>query len=72
MNKHVTVILAKSAVSGSSTGGLDNWDCPLCAKNHTPNAVTIAALKEGLDIRSGKKKTKTYHSAEELLADLNA
>ena len=36
------------------------------------NAVTIAAHKEAQDIINGIKKTKSYGSAEEFLADLKS
>jgi hypothetical protein len=72
MNKHIVPVLAKSPSSSDSSSAAETWDCPLCAEYHTPNAVTIAAHKEAQDIMNGKKKTKTYHSAEEFLADLKA
>jgi hypothetical protein len=62
MDNQKTPILAKSVSSGS------NYTEP----QETYNSVTIAAHKEAQDIMSGKKKTKTYHSSEEFLADLKA
>lgn len=37
---------------------------------HIPNKETRKAIKEIEDIRSGKRKTKYYSSAEELIKDL--
>ena len=71
MDKQTTPILAKSAPSGGNPA--ETYICPVCGKSqHVPNAVTIAALQEGQDIKNGKKKTKSYNSAEEFLADLKA
>jgi len=41
------------------------------AKNK-PNAETIAAIQEARDIISGKQISKTYASAAELFAELDA
>jgi predicted nucleic-acid-binding Zn-ribbon protein len=74
MNKQPTSFFDKSiSTSGNSaSASSEMYVCPCCGKHeHTPNAVTVAAHKEVLDIKSGKKQTKTYHSAEEFLADLN-
>jgi hypothetical protein len=63
---------------------MDNQQTPVLAKSfpsngnyaetqeNSFNAVIMAAHKEAQDIMSGKKKTKTYHSAEEYLTDLKA
>jgi len=51
---------------------LDN-ECPLCAAyGNKPNAESLAAIQEARDIMSGKKKTKTYYSLEELNRELDA
>ena len=72
MDKQTAPILAKSAPSGGGDPA-EMYICPFCDKSkHNPNAVTITALDEGRDIRNGKKKTKSYNSAEEFLADLKA
>ena len=71
MDKQAVPILAKSAPSGG--GPAETYSCSFCGNSqHIPNAVTIAALKDGQDIKSGKKKTKSYSSAEEFLADLKS
>jgi hypothetical protein len=63
MDKKTTPILAKSTPSGDSS-----------AEPHekTYNAVTLKAHKEAQEIMNGKKKAKSYISAEEFLADLKA
>ena len=42
-------------------------ECPL---DHTPNAETIAAIREGRAMMRGEIPSPTFHSIEELLADL--
>jgi hypothetical protein len=46
----------------------ENGDCPL---DHTPNAVTIAAMQEVQDMIDGKAAQKSYHSLDEMLEALN-
>jgi hypothetical protein len=48
-------------------------ECPLCAKyNHEPNEETIAAIEEGRAMMRGEIPSPTFHSLEELLADLRS
>jgi NAD(P)H-hydrate repair Nnr-like enzyme with NAD(P)H-hydrate epimerase domain len=63
MNNQKTPVLAKSSPSGGNYAQ---------TQENSFNAVTMAAHKEAQDIKKKKKKTKTYHSAEEFLADLKA
>ena len=71
MNTSEAQMVAKAETA--SDGSAEAYCCSCCGKSqHIPNAVTVAALKEGRDIRNGKKKTKSYHSADEFLADLKA
>jgi hypothetical protein len=84
MNKRSIPLLAKSAASGNSFSSelqrknanssecIYGDTCPLQSDDPPFNAKTRAALQEVRDIRLGKKKTKTYHSAEEFLADLKS
>jgi hypothetical protein len=72
MDKQAVAILVKSSPSGGGVSTPETFICPLCDKSYTPNAVTIMAHKEAQDIMSGKKRTKTYRSAEEFLAELKA
>ena len=60
MDKQETPILAKSTPSGGSTE----------TQERVFNAVSLAAHKEAQEIMNGIKKTKSYNSAEEFLADL--
>ena len=46
--------------------GIDG-ECPL---DHTPNAVTVAAIREGRAMMRGEIPAKWYNSAEEMWADL--
>ncbi|MDR0985472.1 MAG: hypothetical protein LBL60_00825 [Mycoplasmataceae bacterium] len=39
-------------------------------RNEIPGPELLKAMQEGLDILSGKKKTKLYSSAEELTSDI--
>jgi hypothetical protein len=49
-----------------------NYVCPYCGKTeHTPNAVTIAALQETQDMIDGKISSKGYHSIDELVTALH-
>ena len=45
---------------------------PFDVKMPKYNAETLAAMQEAQDILDGKIETKTYNSAEELFAELNA
>ena len=48
-------------------------ECPLCAKyGHEPNAQTIAAIEEGRAMMRGEIPSPTFHSLDELLADLRS
>jgi hypothetical protein len=59
---------AEKAKTGIDTG----YACPYCGKKeHIPNAVTLAAMQETLDMESGKIPTKWYHSLEEAIEDLH-
>ncbi|GHT68308.1 hypothetical protein FACS1894110_15540 [Spirochaetia bacterium] len=48
--------------------GMDG-ECPL---DHTPNAETAAAIREGRAMMRGEIPSPTFHSLEELLADLRS
>ena len=48
-----------------NVGGL-----PFALRQPTPNAETIAAMKEADDIISGKIKAKSYTSAREMIDDI--
>jgi hypothetical protein len=63
MDNQATPILAKSPPSSGSSAE---------SQETTYNAVTLAAHKEAQEIMNGAKKTKSYSSAEEFLADLKA
>jgi hypothetical protein len=53
--------------------GLDfEGECPLCAKSHTPNAETAAAIREGRAMMKGEIPSKLYNSLEEMLVDLDS
>ena len=43
---------------------------PFEISNPKPTKMLKQAIKEGEDILSGKKKTKSYHSVKELIEDL--
>ena len=45
--------------------------CPECGKEHVPNVVTIAAMREVQDMIDGKIPAKWYNSIEEARQDLN-
>jgi hypothetical protein len=47
-------------------------ECPLCAKNNTPNAETAAAIREGRAMMKGEIPAKRFSSLEELLVDLRS
>jgi len=59
----VNIFLRKSIM----VGGL-----PFEMKQTRYNAETEAAMQEARDIMSGKKKAKSYSSADELFAELDA
>jgi hypothetical protein len=40
-------------------------------RNHIPNAITIAAMEEVMDMASGKIPSKSYASAAELSHELD-
>ena len=48
-----------------------NEECELCKKYSKPSRSLKRAMKEADDIISGKKKSKAYHSVEELIEDLD-
>jgi hypothetical protein len=49
---------AEAAKTGTDTG----YVCPYCGETeHTPNAVTLAAIREAEDIMSGKIKVEWNH-----------
>ena len=62
MDKKATPFLAKSP----SSAGISTAE----HQEEAYNAITVAAHEEAQKIMAGKKKTKTYSSAEEFLADL--
>ncbi|GHV78784.1 hypothetical protein AGMMS49944_05750 [Spirochaetia bacterium] len=43
-----------------------------CRLDHTPNAETAAAIREGRAMMRGEIPSPTFHSLEELLADLRS
>jgi hypothetical protein len=43
----------------------------VCPLDHTPNAVTIAAMREGDAMLRGEIPANRYHSFVEMLADLD-
>jgi hypothetical protein len=46
--------------------------CPYCGKKeHIPNAVTIAAMEEGMAMMRGEIPHKHYESFEEVIDDLH-
>ena len=47
-------------------------ECPICAQHPTPNAETIAAFEEGDAMLRGEIPSPTFHSLDELLADLRS
>jgi uncharacterized OB-fold protein len=60
----------KQAQNIGIEGEYDGDICPECGKVHVPNAVTLAAMRETLDMASGKIPGKSYHSLEEFFEDL--
>jgi hypothetical protein len=53
------------------TASPKEYVCPHCGKKeHTPNAVTIAAIEETRAMMRGEIPSKRYHSLDEALADL--
>ena len=60
-------------------GGNDEGVCPICAKYYDPatesppyNAETMAAIAEGDAMLRGEIPSQTFHSLDELLADLRS
>ncbi|GHV14816.1 hypothetical protein FACS189491_11530 [Spirochaetia bacterium] len=47
-------------------------ECPLCAIYKEPNEETIAAIEEGEAMMRGEIPSPTFHSLEELLAELRS
>jgi hypothetical protein len=69
----LTFTPATSSASQSIDDSLDfEGECPLCAKSHTPNAETAAAIREGRAMMRGEIPAKRFHSLEELLTDLRS
>ena len=57
----------------AAVDGLDfEGECPLCAKSHTPNAETAAAIREGRAMMRGEIQAKRFKSLEDLLTDLRS
>ena len=53
------------------TDGLDyKGECPLCAKSHTPNAETAAAIREGRAMMRGEIPATWYDSLDDMWKDL--
>ncbi|GHV78190.1 hypothetical protein AGMMS49942_30110 [Spirochaetia bacterium] len=54
----------------------DSWEDigmdGVCCLDHTPNAETAAAIREGRAMMRGEIPSPTFHSLEELLADLRS
>jgi len=65
-----TIIAFRPATADSSLDSND--ECPLCAKSHTPNAETAAAIREGRAMMRGEIPSKLYNSLEEMLVDLDS
>ena len=69
---------ASSGMEAAASSDDDDWfenggECPLCAKyGHEPNAQTIAAIEEGRAMMRGEIPSPTFHSLDELLADLRS
>jgi hypothetical protein len=68
----LTFTPASSAINAAADdSGLDfEGDCPLCAKSHTPNAETAAAIREGRAMMRGEIPAKWYDSLDEMWEDL--
>jgi len=67
------VILTFTPATDTADDGLDfEGECPLCAKSHTPNAETAAAIREGRAMIRGEIPSKLYNSLEEMLVDLDS
>jgi hypothetical protein len=65
------VILSFTPVANPANTDLGfEEDCPLCAKSHTPNAETAAAIREGRAILHGEISAKRYNSLNEMWDDL--
>jgi hypothetical protein len=58
---------AEIGIDGEYNGDI----CPECGKIHVPNAVTLAAMRETLDMASGKIPGKGYNSLEEMIEALH-
>jgi hypothetical protein len=59
--------LRQKYTQDTESDGIDG-ECPL---DHTPNAVTIAAMEEGDAMIRGEIPFKSYHSFEEMLEALH-
>jgi hypothetical protein len=71
------VILTFTPAASSASQLIDDsldfeGECSLCAKSHTPNAETAAAIREGRAMMRGEIPAKRFHSLEELLTDLRS
>jgi len=65
-------ILTFTPATGAAEGG-SAVECPICAAhNYTPNAETIAAIKEGRAMMRGEIPSKLYNSLEEMMVDLDS
>jgi hypothetical protein len=60
-------ILTFTPATADDHDGLDyEGDCPLCAKSHTPNAETVAAIQEGRAMLRGEIPVKWHTSLDDL------
>jgi hypothetical protein len=57
----------KQKYQGQKAAGIDD----ICPLDHTPNAVTIAALQEGDAMLKGEIPANRYHSLEEMFNALD-
>jgi hypothetical protein len=49
-----------------------DWECPICAKNPSFNAETIAAIEEGIAMEEGRIPANRFHSLEEMFDFLHS
>jgi hypothetical protein len=58
--------------TGRKAAKKNNYVCPYCGKTeHTPNAVTIAAIEEGDAMERGEIPANRFHSLDELFNALD-
>jgi hypothetical protein len=67
-----TILTFTPAVEDPDIGIEDANEVGKCPQDHTPNAETAAAIREGRAMMRGEIPSPTFNSLEELLADLRS